>query len=309
MKPAMHVTIGIPVYNEEANIGNLLKALVNQTHKQYILDRIVVASDGSTDTTGHIVKALSKKYSCIVWMGDTNRLGVAYRIAQLTRINKSDVLIFLDGDTLPRGANMLDSLVSVFTQAEVQLATATLTPLPPTTLFERFLYNWRKLWGAITYSWRDGNNIYNFRGIGIAIRREFAKSITTFDKTTGASSHLMYLSAIHKGYKTAVSHDAEIYYRLPTNLSDYLRQVNRGQSDNRYLKNTFSSIYHQQFDIPKTHKYFIIIRHMLYNPIGVIMGLALQLIVPLVNSNPNPSDTKGVWEPVKSTKSALTTIS
>lgn len=51
------VTIGIPAYNEEQNIGHLLVNIFNQSTSIAILDEIIIVSDGSTDNT---IKAIKK---------------------------------------------------------------------------------------------------------------------------------------------------------------------------------------------------------------------------------------------------------
>jgi glycosyltransferase involved in cell wall biosynthesis len=48
MKKNMTVTIGIPAYNEAANITSLLMALLAQNTPNFKLESIIVASDGST---------------------------------------------------------------------------------------------------------------------------------------------------------------------------------------------------------------------------------------------------------------------
>ena len=59
MKPT--VTIGIPSYNEAQNIGQLLESLLKQVSNSYILEKIIVCSDGSTDDTEQVVKKLESK--------------------------------------------------------------------------------------------------------------------------------------------------------------------------------------------------------------------------------------------------------
>ncbi len=50
-------SIGIMAYNEEANIGQLLKALLTQRTSAVTLREIVVVASGCTDGTQAIVKA------------------------------------------------------------------------------------------------------------------------------------------------------------------------------------------------------------------------------------------------------------
>ena len=46
----MEITIGIPAYNEEKNIAEIIKKL------QKITTKIIVCDDGSSDSTGKIAK-------------------------------------------------------------------------------------------------------------------------------------------------------------------------------------------------------------------------------------------------------------
>ena len=51
MRKKLTVTIGIPAYNEEANVRNLLVSLLAQKETNFKLQEIIVVSDGSTDKT------------------------------------------------------------------------------------------------------------------------------------------------------------------------------------------------------------------------------------------------------------------
>ena len=67
------VTIGIPAYNEEANIKNLLDSILSQIQNNFIIDEIIVVSDGSSDKTADIVRSLNN--SLINLIEDKERLG------------------------------------------------------------------------------------------------------------------------------------------------------------------------------------------------------------------------------------------
>ena len=54
----MDVSVGIMAFNEEKNMGRLLKALLSQELKKVRIEEIIVVSDGSTDKTNEIVKEL-----------------------------------------------------------------------------------------------------------------------------------------------------------------------------------------------------------------------------------------------------------
>jgi len=86
----MKITIGIPVFNEEKNIGQLINRLKN------ITDSIIVCDDGSTDKTYEIVN----KLGIIVVKHEKNMgYGAAINtIFEKSKNIKSDVLVTFDGD-------------------------------------------------------------------------------------------------------------------------------------------------------------------------------------------------------------------
>lgn len=301
----LHVTIGIPAYNEEANIGRLLKSLYRQTQDSFVLDKILVVCDGPTDETVRIVQKFSKRYGIVICLNDPIRRGVRFRTQQIINISKSDVLVFFDGDTLPQDINTLDQLVGVFNDSLVQLASARIKPLQPITKFEYMHFAWRSVWSALTEKWRGGNNIYNFRGVGIAIRRDFSKYIRLPENITSASSHFIYLSAKQRSLKTTFCSTAVIHYRLAKSLKDYLLQLNRGRNDSHILKNMFPKIYQTEYVIPKKLILYVILIQILYKPIETIIGLAFYIVTPLIQTDTQSSDHNGIWDIAKSTKTLV----
>jgi len=80
------VTIGIPAFNEEANIGFLLKDVLMQKTNSFKLTNILVSSDGSTDKTKFIVEAFKDKR--IKLLANIERKGQSYRQNQIMNISK-----------------------------------------------------------------------------------------------------------------------------------------------------------------------------------------------------------------------------
>ena len=73
-------SIGIMAYNEEANIGQLLKALVTQRMSAATLSEIVVVASGCTDGTQAIVKAWCRRDSRVRLLVQAGREGKASAI-------------------------------------------------------------------------------------------------------------------------------------------------------------------------------------------------------------------------------------
>src|SRR3989337_1433871 len=92
------IIIGIPAFNEEDNLGKLLRGLKMQRVKKGQITKVIVASDGSIDKTVDIVKTF--KYSKVILIEGKKRRGKAYRQNQIIKLCNSDILVLLDADTL-----------------------------------------------------------------------------------------------------------------------------------------------------------------------------------------------------------------
>ena len=54
----INYSVGVMAYNEEANIGRTLEAILNQTHAKTALTEIIVVASGCTDNTVAVVEAM-----------------------------------------------------------------------------------------------------------------------------------------------------------------------------------------------------------------------------------------------------------
>src|SRR5258708_3629060 len=92
------VTIGIPAFNEEKNIVNLLKSIAKQKGNLFIIKKIIILCDNCTDKTADKAFEFAKNYKNIHIILDNERKGKVARLNQLYTLNKSDVLITFDAD-------------------------------------------------------------------------------------------------------------------------------------------------------------------------------------------------------------------
>src|SRR5882672_6698081 len=99
------VTIGIPVYNEEKNIGLLIKEIFKQKQNNFALDKVVIISDACTDKTETIVKSFT--YSKLKLIKNKKRVGQSFAQNQIMKSTFSDILVLLESDTLPEGQNYI----------------------------------------------------------------------------------------------------------------------------------------------------------------------------------------------------------
>ena len=139
----MDITIGIPAYNEENNISEIIKNL------QKITNKIIVCDDGSSDSTATIAKEMG----ALVIKHETNLgYGAAIRSIFLkAREEKSEFLITLDSD----GQHRIEDISTVLDPLKTGKADI--------VIGSRFLNN-------------DGKNVPSYRKAGIKILTKLANT-------------------------------------------------------------------------------------------------------------------------------------
>jgi len=93
-KSAKGLTFIIPVYNEEKSIGKVIEELLKTfPSSEIIASEIIAVNDGSTDSTGEILK----KYNIKIITHPINKgYGASLKTGILASNNEN--LIFIDGD-------------------------------------------------------------------------------------------------------------------------------------------------------------------------------------------------------------------
>lgn len=96
------VSIGIMAYNEEKNIGKILKSLINQKEDRIKIEEIVIVSSACTDKTDTIVREFIKKDKRIKLICQKERNGKVRAINEYLKRTKAPIIVMESADTLPR---------------------------------------------------------------------------------------------------------------------------------------------------------------------------------------------------------------
>jgi glycosyltransferase involved in cell wall biosynthesis len=233
------VSVGIPAYNEEANIGRLLKSLLSQKSRRFILKEIIVCSDGSGDQT--VSAAESLKNTLIRVIDNRERLGVAERENQILAEADSDVLVILNADIVVPDVFFLEKLALPIISGKADLASACLKELSPRNFFERCLAAGMEIKNRIFEKHLSGGNIYTCHGPARAFSRKLYKNLS-FPESIGEDAY-SYLYCISQGFQYVYVKEAMAYYRLPDNLADYQRQSRRFNTSRRLMTKIFGQEY------------------------------------------------------------------
>ncbi len=291
------VTVGIPAYNEEANIGKLIESILSQKQSNFVLKKIIIVSDQSTDKTNFIVSSFKKNK--VLLMRNKTRLGQALSQNKISKKINSDILVLLNADMLIIDLNFLSKLLEPFTIFDtLGIVCPMLEPVSGHNFFERIINFSVKFKDDIFCRYRDGNNMYTCRGACRAFHRRFYQSFV-WPKLTAEDTYT-YLTCIQQGFLYKLCKEATIFYRSPNNFRDHLRQSKRFSSHKVDLAVYFDQRFVQsEYKLPKDLVLYSLIKFIMLNPF-----LMISYVLIVLRTKFTQYKIQGVaWEPSASTKS------
>lgn len=292
------VTIGIPTYNEENNIKQLLLSLLKQKEDGFVVKKIVVISDGSTDKTNQLVNSIENKK--VKLQSYAQRGGKPKRINQLFKTINSDVIVLLDADIKLKNRFVLKYLVKHFIkQKDVMVTSGEAFPLLPTSFFEKIIYTGAMLWKDTIHSIKEPN-IYQCEGEIRAFRKLVYKEMQL--PMRSAEDVYPYLYCVKNNFLFKHAKDATVYYKLPTNLYDYIHQMSRflgskKTQQKKFDKKTADSEYKARF----IYKVNVVLKNFVRNPLYISLYLLL-LCIPRLNVALNKPTDRAKWKIISSSK-------
>lgn len=223
----VHCCIGIMAYNEEANIGSLLDAILSQETQKVVIDQIIVVASGCTDRTEDIVRSFVGKDPRVLLFTQENREGKASAVNLFMKQVNSEVVVLESADTLPV-KHAIEALVSPFEDPQVGMVGG--RPVP-TNSGSNFMG-----WG-VRLLWELHHQVSLIRpkmGELIAFRNIFRQ--IPFDSAVDEASiePLIVGQGLHLHYAPA----AVVLNKGPENVGDFIKQRRRIFAGHLYVKDT-----------------------------------------------------------------------
>ena len=299
MKNKLTVTIGIPAFNEEANVGKLLQNLLLQRENGFIIEKIIVVSDGSTDQTVKMVQKVKDKRICLV--EEKIRKGSSNRQEQIIRQCTSDVLLFLDADVLPKTKDFVKKIIQpILDNKFVGLVSAKILPAKPKNYFESMVVFSHKLKLSMDKDLQGNNEVYLCHGPARALSKRLYQTLH-FPNTIGDDAYC-YFECKKRGFKFVYKADAVVLYRAPGDLMGQIRQSTRFYECKLALQKYFDKeILEREYHISKWILVKTAIRGLFNDPIRASIYTLMLFVSKLLRSVRAMNSTH-LWIPVKSSK-------
>lgn len=227
------VTIGIPAYNEEQNILNMLRAIEGQACG--IAE--VIISDDSTDGTPGVVANFIKNSSLnVVHIHHSVRRGAAAAWNEIFEKATGDSIVLYDADTIPH-PDCTRRLVAGLSYKN-GLCASNSQPVQAAGLAGRassFISSWLR-------SMRQaGLSKYTVMGRGLSIDSGAAKKITIPQNVIAIDLYLQ-CAVLEMGLDVVYDDGAVVYFRPAASLQDLASQVLRAASGHGQIKEYVSKL-------------------------------------------------------------------
>lgn len=223
------ITVIVPAYNEEKTIADSIRSLAASNYPKSRLS-IIIANDGSKDSTAHIakecIKTLPRNSPSIRLINRPNK-GKASAINHILRYYvKSTLVVCLDADsTLER--NALRNMAQHFRDRNVVACSSNVNIIEDGTLFtliQRFEY-------MVCYQMKRGQALLNVEyivgGIGSAFRMSALKKVNYYDTNTMTEDIDLTMKLLfnkRKNQKIAYAHDSIAYTQAAHSMRELSSQ-------------------------------------------------------------------------------------
>ncbi len=244
------VTIGIPAYQSEKNIGQLLHSLLKQKESSIKIERIIIYIDACTDKTAEEVKNI-KNSKIKLFIGAINQ-GYAFSLQFLINKNKSDIFVELNDDILINSSHTIENLLKpLIKDSEIGLVGGNIIALQPRTFIGKCIYTSYLAFQPIRLNYRNGVSRFTVDGKILAIRKNLANKLSLNKNDTGNTDIFIYFACLKKGYKYAFAKEAQVLYRLPETFADFRNQEQRTRRSFEVLRRQFGEIVEKEWIVPK----------------------------------------------------------
>ncbi len=274
------VTIGIPAFNEEANIKELLLSLLSQKADNYKLKKIIVVSDGSTDKTVKRVKEITDSKVDLIEL--KKRVGVNLAQNEILRLTNEDILVIVNADVLPANDMFIEEIIEPISKDKsIGIVGGNAFPMQPKNSLERFLASSHHLKQYMFKRINKGNNIYLCNGKARAFSKEFYTQLRWPDNCP--EDAYSYMACIKNGFKFAFAKKAYVKFRCPKNIRGHIKQSNRYIYGKKKLEELFPKEFlYKEYYIPKTIILYTLMKFLITRPISTFAYLFLNAWIRLM---------------------------
>jgi cellulose synthase/poly-beta-1,6-N-acetylglucosamine synthase-like glycosyltransferase len=228
MSEKIKCSVGITAYNEEANIGRLLQAMIDQRLYEVEITEIIVVASGCTDRTEEIVREYMEREPRIQLYVQEQREGKTSAINVFLKHSSEKICVLESGDTLPR-EDTVENMVSMFRDPGVGMTGAQKVAVNTPDHIVGVLSHLRlKMEHQLCLEIPRLGELIAFRKVFDQIPPDVAMDEAFVEALI-----------IRRGMQVRYAPDAVVYNLGPETVGDFVKQRRRNYAGHLYLKDKY----------------------------------------------------------------------
>ena len=221
-------SVGITAHNEEANIGQLLEAMLDQRLHTVEITEIIVVASGCTDRTEEIIRAYMAKDARIQLYVQEKREGKTSAINVFLKHATENICVLESGDTLPH-EDTIENMVRMFADPAVGMTGAHKVPVNTPDHIVGFLSHLRlKMEHQLCLEIPRLGELIAFRKVFDQIPPDVAMDEAFVEALV-----------VRRGLQVRYAPDAVVFNMGPETVNDFIKQRRRNHAGHLYLKDKY----------------------------------------------------------------------
>ncbi len=226
--PQLRCSVGVTAYNEEANIGRLLDALLSQQLHVVDISEIIVVASGCTDNTIPIVESFVAREPRVRLFVQPKREGKTAAVNVFLSNAVEDICVLESGDTIPH-PDAVEHMVRMFADPAVGMTGAHKTPVnTPDHIVGLFTHLRLRLEHQLCLEIPRLGEMIAFRKVFDHIPTDVAMDEAFVEALV-----------VQRGLQVRYAPEAIVYNTGPDSVKDFVRQRRRNHAGHLYLKSKY----------------------------------------------------------------------
>ncbi len=226
--PLLPCSVGLTAYNEEANIGPLLAALVDQHLHAVTITEIIVVASACTDRTVPIVREFMAKDERIKLIEQERREGKTSAINLFLAAAENEICVIESADTIPH-EYAVEHLVRMFKDPMVGMVGAQKVAVNTPDHIVGLLSHLRLR--------MEHELCLEIPRLGEMIA--FRKLFERIPPDVAMDEAFVEAIVVQNGLQVKYASDAVVYNTGPTSVGDFIKQRRRNHAGHLYLKHKY----------------------------------------------------------------------
>ena len=222
-------SVGITAHNEEANIAEILEAVLNQRLHLVEITEIIVVASGCTDRTIDIVREYAAQYPIIRPFVQEQREGKSSAINVFLKHAMENLCVLESGDTIPH-EDAIENMVRMFADPAVGMTGAHKVPVNTPEHIVGFLSHLRlKMEHQLCLEIPRLGELIAFRKVFDQIPPDVAMDEAFVEALV-----------IRRGLQVRYAPDAVVFNMGPETVRDFIKQRRRNHAGHLHLKKKYN---------------------------------------------------------------------